>query len=133
MRSRVIARVITRKYDDALRPYGCNAAQLVMLVVIHQIGPATRAEIGRFHHQDRSTLTRNLKVILAKHWVEEVADTAKGKGRSISLTSAGVRLVKEAKPGWKAAQVETKAMLGEQAAMVLTGIADGILIDKTSG
>jgi DNA-binding MarR family transcriptional regulator len=64
-------RVITGIYDEKLRPFGIGSIQFALLVVIRQIEPATRAEIGRLQHQDRSTLTRNLKVILSEGWAEE--------------------------------------------------------------
>ena len=60
MRTRLVSRVVTGIYDEALRSLGLNAAQFALLVVIFSIGPVSRAEKGRFHHQDRSTLTRNL-------------------------------------------------------------------------
>jgi hypothetical protein len=66
MRTRLISRVITGIHDEKLRPFGIGSAQFAMLVMIYQIEPATRAKIGRSQHQDRSTLTRNLKVILAE-------------------------------------------------------------------
>jgi hypothetical protein len=66
MRTRLISRVITGIYDEKLQPFGIGSAQFALLVVIYQIGPATRAEIGRFQHQNRSVLTRNLKVMLAE-------------------------------------------------------------------
>jgi DNA-binding MarR family transcriptional regulator len=73
MRTRLISRVITGIYDEKLRPFGISSAQFALLVVIYQVEPTTRAEIGRLQHQDRSTLTRNLKVILSEGWVGKLA------------------------------------------------------------
>ena len=56
------------------RAYGIVAPQFALLTVIAKIGPASRAEIGRFHRQDRSTLTRNLKSMLSAGWIEEVQE-----------------------------------------------------------
>src|ERR1700753_2218820 len=70
MRTRLISRVVTAIHDEELRPFGLGSAQFALLVVIFRIQPATRSEIGRFHHQDRSTLTRNLKIILSEGWAE---------------------------------------------------------------
>src|SRR5450759_5791874 len=72
MRTRLISRVITGIYNEKLRPFGIGSAQFALLVVIYQIEPANRAEIGRFQHQHRSILTRNLKVILSEGWAEEL-------------------------------------------------------------
>jgi DNA-binding MarR family transcriptional regulator len=127
MRSRLISRVTTAIHDEALRPLGIGSAQLVLLVVIFQIQPASRATIGRFHHQDRSTLTRNLQVILSEGWAEEVADETKGRSRPIALTQAGKDLIVRTAPVWRQAQDKTKALLGKAGAEAVTSIADGIL------
>jgi DNA-binding MarR family transcriptional regulator len=89
--------------------------------------PATRAEIGRYHHQDRSTLSRNLKIILAQGWAEEFQDEGGGRGRPIILTKAGRNLLCKGAPAWRLAQARAKALLGEDGAMAITDIANGIM------
>jgi DNA-binding MarR family transcriptional regulator len=127
MRTRLISRVITNLYDDELRPFGLGAAQLALLLVIHRIGPATRADIGRYHHQDRSTLTRNLKLILAEGWAEESPDEAGGRGRPIRLSRAGKDLLCRAAPAWRTAQRKGRALLTEPGADTVMAMAEGIL------
>jgi DNA-binding MarR family transcriptional regulator len=127
MRTRLISRVITGIYDIKLRPFGIGSAQFILLAVIYQIEPATRAKIGRFHHQDRSTLTRNLKVILSEGWVEEIQDQADGRSRSILLTKAGIDLLLKAEPAWQAAQSQAKALLGKDGVIAIMDIANRIM------
>ena len=127
MRTRLISRVVTAMHDEAFRPFGIKSSQLVLLVVISTIEPATRAEIGRYHHQDRSTLTRNLKVILSKGWAEETQDEARGRGRPIVLTKPGKDLLRKAAPAWRVAQTQTKALLGKSAVMVVRDVANRIM------
>lgn len=124
-RTHRISRIITNIYDRELRPFGINSHQFSLLVVIFRIGPASRAEIGRFNHQERSTMTRNLKVVLAEGWVEEVAQPG-GRGRPIVLTQAGKDLLHRALPSWRLAQAQATAVLGESGAWALTGIADSL-------
>lgn len=126
MRTRLVSRVVTGIYDQLLRPFGLNAPQFALLVVIHKIGPATRAEIGRYHHQERSTLTRNLQIMQTEGWIEEVRDAAAGRGRPIALSKAGIKLLHDVEPAWQAGQVEAKQLLGEQGTLIVTGIANGI-------
>ncbi|UFX48867.1 hypothetical protein HAP47_0006015 [Bradyrhizobium sp. 41S5] len=45
--------------------------------MIDQAGSITRAEIARLQHLDRSTLTRNLKLILCEGWIEEIRDNGR--------------------------------------------------------
>jgi DNA-binding MarR family transcriptional regulator len=127
MRTRLISRVVTAIHDEELRPFGIKSSQLVLLVVISTIEPATRAEIGRYHHQDRSTLTRNLKVILSKGWAEETQDEARGRRRPIVLTKAGKDLLRKAAPAWRVAQTQTKALLGKSGVMAVRDVANRIM------
>jgi DNA-binding MarR family transcriptional regulator len=129
MRTRLISRVITAIHDEALQPFGIGAAQFVLLVVIGKLEPASRAEIGRYHRQDRSTLSRNLKVILAEGWAEEDPTRVQGRIRPIVLTEAGRALLMRAAPAWRKAQAEAKAVLGQGGTDAVMAIANGILSD----
>src|SRR5271154_6160979 len=127
MRARLISRVLTAMYDDALRPFGIGSPQFALLVIIFGIQPATRAEIGRYYHQDRSTLTRNLKILLSEGWAEEIPGEGGGRGRPIALTKAGEGLLVEGAPTWRAAQARAKALLGENGTAAITAIANDIM------
>ena len=129
MRTRLISRVITAIHDEALQPFGIGAAQFVLLVVIGTLEPASRAEIGRYHRQDRSTLSRNLKVILAEGWAEEDPTRVRGRIRPLVLTTAGSDLLTTARPAWRKAQVDAKAVLGRAGTDAVMAIAAGILSD----
>jgi DNA-binding MarR family transcriptional regulator len=127
MRTRLISRVITGIYDEKLRPFRISSAQFALLVVIYQVEPAKRAKIGRLQHQDRSTQTRNLKVLLSEGWVEERRYGADGRSRPIGLTSAGKDLLHKAEPSWRAAQVQAKGLLGMDGVIVVMDIAERIM------
>jgi DNA-binding MarR family transcriptional regulator len=124
VRTRLIARVVTNIYDEALRPFGINSTQFALLVIISRRGPASRADIGRFMHQDRSTLSRNLKLIDAEGWIEEVENPAGGRSRPIVLTKAGTDIVRAAASAWRLAQVKAKASLGQGGTKAITDIGD---------
>ena len=79
-RTRRISRVLTGIYDDKLRPFGINSPQFTLLAVVSRLGAASRADIGRANHQERSTLTRNLQLMLSEGWIKEVRKP--GAGRS---------------------------------------------------
>jgi DNA-binding MarR family transcriptional regulator len=132
LRARLISRVLTGIYDEGLRPFGIGSAQFALLGVIFEIEPATRAEIGRFHHQDRSTLTRNLKIILSEGWAEEIYDAAGGRGRPIVLTKKGQALMRSAESAWRAAQARAKALLGKNGVTAVAEIASRIMNFSTT-
>ena len=127
MRARLISRVVTSIYDDEFRAFGINSPQFALLVVMSAMGPASRAEIGRFHHQERSTLTRNLKIMLSEGWIEEISEGTSGRARPVGLTDSGRKLLATVAPAWQNAQERTTALLGTKGTGAITEIADGIL------
>jgi DNA-binding MarR family transcriptional regulator len=127
MRTRLISRVMTGIYDAGLRPFGIGAPQLALLVVIGSLEPATRADIGRYLHQDRSTLTRNLKLILSEGWAKEIRAAAGGRARPIALTRAGRDLLRKAVPAWRVAQSRAKALLTQDGMIAVMTVADRIV------
>ena len=127
MRARLLSRAVTGIYDDKLRSFGISSAQFALLAVIDQIEPATRAEIARHQHLDKSTLTRNLRTAFPKGWVEEVRDSADGRSKPIALTTAGKELLIKAQPAWLAAQAEAKSLLGKDGMTAVINTAHRIL------
>lgn len=125
-RARRIARVMTNLYDQELRPFGINSPQFTLLVIISKLRGASRAEIGRYNHQDRSTLTRNLQLILSAGWVEEQASTSGGRARPLVLTEAGKNLLRSAAPAWRQAQSQARAVLGTAGTAAVLDIANSL-------
>jgi DNA-binding MarR family transcriptional regulator len=123
-RARRISRVLTSLYDERLRPFGINAPQFTLLVMISRLGPVSRAELGRHNHQDRSTLTRNLQLVMAEGWIEEIEHAEGGRRRPIVLAPAGHQLLTRAGPAWRAAQAEAGRLLGHDGASAVKAIAD---------
>jgi DNA-binding MarR family transcriptional regulator len=131
MRTRLISRVITGIYDKQLRSLMISSAQFALLVAIYQVQPATRAEIGRHQHLDRSTLTRHLKMALSEGWAEESRHGADGRSRPILLTRTGTDLLRKAEPACRAAEVQAKALLGEDGVTAVMDIASRIADPET--
>ena len=128
-RSRRISRVITAIYDEALRPFGVNAPQFSLLVLIAKLDGASRAEIGRANHQERSTLTRNLSLLLSEGWIEEVTPKG-GRSRPILITAAGREMLASAAAAWRSAQSKAKQLLGDDGAAAVLSVADSIPLDQ---
>ncbi|WP_413734010.1 MarR family winged helix-turn-helix transcriptional regulator [Sodalis sp. RH21] len=127
MRARLISRVITAIHDEELAALGIGSAQFALLVVIYQIEPVTRAEIGRYNHQDRSTLTRNMRLLLEQGWIEEIRNPGSARGRPVLLTQAGKDLLYSAEPGWRAAQARARTLLGKQGVSAVMATAKRIM------
>ncbi|WP_159896748.1 MarR family winged helix-turn-helix transcriptional regulator [Luteibacter sp. HA06] len=126
-RARLIARVVTNMYDGELRPFGINAPQMGLLTMIAKRGPICRADIGRLLQQDRSTLTRNMKVIDAEGWIEEVDNPEGGRGRPIVLSRKGETILVKAAPAWRTAQKMATSLIGREGSKAMRDIGDKLL------
>ena len=123
---------VTAICDDKLRPFGVSSTQFALLIAVCRIEPATRAEIARLQHLNKSSLTRDLKVVLSEGWIEEVRRSANGRSRPVALTRVGKELMLNAQPAWLKAQVQAEALLGVDGMTTLINITDRILDQPTS-
>src|SRR3982074_3924091 len=65
VRLRLLNRVVTNFYDDALRPLGLKVSQLNILIVTARLGLARPAQVCEILQLDTSTLSRNVKPLPA--------------------------------------------------------------------
>ena len=131
-RTRRISRVVTSLFDQALRPHGLSSSQFSLLVLIARMNGASRAEIGRANHQERSTSTRNLQLVLDQGWAEEIRPE-KGRSRPIMISKAGRELLAQAMPAWRAAQVKAKQLLGVDGASAIVQLSAGLPVEELAG
>ena len=66
VRLRLLNRVVTNLYDDALRPLGLKVSQLNILIVTARLGLARPAQVCEILQLDTSTLSRSVKPLQAK-------------------------------------------------------------------
>lgn len=126
-RTRMLNRMLTGIYDEALRPFGIKASQFNLLLVTAKLSPVRRTDIGRLIQIDASTLTRNLKVMLNNGWIEDLADDGDGRGKLVRVTGAGVALLQSLQPAWQAAQSKAEKRLGAKGAGLLHALSDELL------
>jgi DNA-binding MarR family transcriptional regulator len=123
VRLRLLNRVVTNLYDEALRPLGMKASQLNVLVVTAKLGVARPAKVCDLLHLDASTLSRNVERMVAKGWLETVPEED-ARTQPFRLTERGKKLLDKAIPAWEQAQEQAAELLGEEGVALLT---------KTSG
>lgn len=121
VRVRMLNRVITNLYDDALRPLGLKVSQLNILVVAAKFKTARPAEVCDVLLLDASTLSRNVDRMAAKGWLEVVPDEDK-RTQPFRLTEAGRQLLGRASALWDDAQEKTKTLLGADGVRLLSRI-----------
>ena len=112
VRLRMLNRVITNIYDDALRPLDLKVSQMNILVAAAKMGTARPIEVCEHLHLDVSTLSRNVERMRARGWLEVVPDED-GRSQPFRLTSQGRRLLEKAVPAWSEAQQQVKRVLGD--------------------
>lgn len=122
VRLRLLNRVVTNLYDDALRPLGLKVSQLNILVSTAKLGVARPAKLCELLNLDTSTLSRNVERMRTKGWLEVVADED-ARAQPFRLTTAGRKLLDRAYPLWEQAQKKTSEVMGEDGVALLTRMA----------
>lgn len=120
-RSRRLARVLTRHFDEALRPLGIQATQLTLLAAIAGPGPAGQSmpRLHEFLAMDPTTLSRNLKPLQNSGLVVVERAEKDRRARIAKLTTEGERVLTEALPLWRQAQDRLVEMFGEDQSAAL--------------
>ena len=117
-RVRQLSRIVTRVYDDALRAHKITASQFTLLTQLAQTDGITAAEIGMELDIEKSTLSRNLKRLLALGHI--LMDPPAGRrGRGLHLTPRGQNVLREAFPVWQAAQRRAVDVMGKESRQIL--------------
>jgi DNA-binding MarR family transcriptional regulator len=113
VRLRMLNRVVTNIYDDALRSLDLKVSQMNILVAAAKMGTARPIEVCEHLHLDVSTLSRNVERMKARGWLEVVPDED-GRSQPFRLTSQGRKLLEMAIPAWSEAQQQVKRVLGSE-------------------
>src|SRR5947199_9539703 len=122
VRLRLLNRVVTNLYDDALRPLGLKVSQLNLLVVTAKLGLAQPAKVCEILQLDTSPLSRNVERMRAKGWLE-VVPGEDARTQPFRLTAQGKRLLERAVPAWEQAQHQAEELLGDEGIALLNKAA----------
>src|SRR6059058_6164510 len=112
VRLRMLNRVITNIYDDALRPLDLKVSQMNILVAAAKMGTVRPLEVCEYLHLDVSTLSRNVERMKVRGWLEVVPDND-GRSQPFQLTPQGRKLLEKAVPAWSEAQQRVTTVLGD--------------------
>ena len=117
MNFRQVARSVTARFDDQLRPVGLRATQLNLLMAIETSTAVTITDLAAILAMDRTTMTRNLKLLRQRKLVD---------GKTIALTAKGRRAAAAALPLWEKAQAEILDSLGKKRWAALLGELEAV-------
>jgi DNA-binding MarR family transcriptional regulator len=112
-RVRALSRVITNIYDSALEQHGITMNQATMLIMLSYVGKAGPGRIGHVLIMEKSTVSRNLKLMKKQGWIE-AAGGETGREQVVSVTAKGKKLLAAFHPAWEKAQKQAEQLLGAQ-------------------
>src|SRR5215472_4654452 len=120
---RTAARAVTRAYDEALRPVGLRATQLVILVAAGADDALSITALAKLMGMDRSTLTRNLAP-LEREGLIRMGNEGWRRSRTVAITQKGRSRIREALPLWQKAQEQFRKKLGRRWAAIRADLDD---------
>ena len=103
------ARLVTQLYAREMGA-GLEPTQFALLTALAHSRQAGQSGLGRVLGLDKTTLSRNLKVMLRHGWIEP-ADSDDRRERGYRLTPEGEQRLAAAGPGWRRAQQRLRTAL----------------------
>jgi DNA-binding MarR family transcriptional regulator len=112
LRSRRLARAISRAFDRALAATGLDSSQFNILTVVGALANGTLSDVARTLDLDRSTLSRLIRTLELKGLL--AVDGGKGRGGlRLWLTPRGEDTMAQALEAWQTAQRQISALVGD--------------------
>ncbi|NOT84593.1 MAG: winged helix-turn-helix transcriptional regulator [Methylococcaceae bacterium] len=112
VRLRMLNRVVTNIYDNALRSLDLKVSQMNILVATAKMGIVRPADMCDILNLDVSTLSRNVERMKQRGWLQVVPESD-GRAQPFQLTFEGRKLLEDAIPAWQGAQEQVMQLLGE--------------------
>lgn len=120
--TRRAGRILTRQYDEYLKPSGLKTTQFSMLANIARNPAITVSELARLLAMDQTTVSRNLRVLEKSGYIRMEPEVADQRIRRIQIAERGMSKMMEARPLWEKAQTEMERVLGRENIETLLGI-----------
>lgn len=105
-------RAVSHLYDEILRPSGLRGTQYTVMKVVDNCGPIGVSELGSALVMDRTTVTRNLRVLVRDRLVQ-IQPGGDRRRRLASTTALGRRRLAVANRYWQNAQAAVTQEYGE--------------------
>lgn len=117
---RTAARALTRRYDEVLAPSGVRITQLAILAAVAFYGPFTMKVLAQALVMERTTLTSDLKPLVAQGFVE-INPGQDRRTRVVRITERGRTAIEQAMPLWRQAQEQIVGGFGGERLNALLG------------
>lgn len=115
------ANTVNAFYDNRLSSTGISIKQFSLLINLSLLDGTSTVELSSVVNLDRTTITRNLKVLLNRGWICDVSDSGSRAHRYV-ITDSGKAQLDICYPIWEAAQKDIQAFLGKEEAHTLMNL-----------
>lgn len=130
---RHLMRQVGRLYDAEVARSGLKTTQYSLLSHVLHLGPVRPVDLAQAMGVDASTLTRNLKPMIAAGWLVQ-GEGPDARSRFIELTDEGRKKRSEAQRHWRTAQEKLNELLGVERVLALHVLIDeSIAVLQTAG
>lgn len=123
LKLRQLMRRVTQHYDAEVGKTGLKGTQYSLLSYVLKLGPVRPGDLARAMKVDASTLTRNLKPLVAAGWLA-LEPGSDGRSRLVSITDSGRDKRTEAQRRWRVAQEGINQLLGVDRVHALHALID---------
>jgi DNA-binding MarR family transcriptional regulator len=120
---RRLMRQVARLYDAEVARSGIKTTQYSLLSQVQQLGPVRPVDLAQALGVDASTLTRNLKPMIAAGLLVQT-EGPDGRSRLVEITDAGRSKRAEAQRHWRIAQEKLNDLLGVERVVALHALVD---------
>jgi DNA-binding MarR family transcriptional regulator len=97
------SRDLTRAFEKAMRGSGVRGTQFTLLATLVQTGPIPTTRLADLQGLERTTLTRNLRLLVRDGFVR-IDEGEDRRVRKVTITASGEEVARRAFPFWKKAQ-----------------------------
>jgi DNA-binding MarR family transcriptional regulator len=123
LKVRQLMRRVAQHFDAEVGKSGLKGTQYSVLSHVTKLGPIRPVDLAALMKVDASTLSRNLKPLVAAGWITLEAG-ADGRSRLVCATGAGREKRQEAQRRWRIAQEGVNAALGPERVVALHALID---------
>ena len=103
---------MTAIYDAELDACGINIAQYSLMRLVINNNPISLTRLGDIAGLDRSTVGRNVAVLVRQGWLQVDRDDIDKRQQQVSITPDGETLIRKAFPAWQRCQHIIEERLG---------------------
>ena len=107
------ARVVGRRFDDALRPLGLTNGQYSLMMSLNRPEPPVMGSVATLLAMDRTTLTAAVKPLERRGLVTVSPDPDDRRSRRLHLTDQGRALLSRAYAIWRETHAELDKLIAD--------------------